>query len=74
MKEFKYVSQNDNIAAFRDALETCSYGQVISSKFDIEYIPGDYSSSLIFTPRKSTIINPIDFLLLGFVVARDYIE
>ncbi|OPC34587.1 hypothetical protein [Elizabethkingia miricola] len=72
MKEFKHVAQNDQIDAFIDALETNSIGMIISSKYDIKHIPGTYSSSLIFTPKKDTEINPIDFLLLGFYVGRDY--
>lgn len=74
MKEFKLSSQNDQIDAFRDALETNSIGIVISSKYDIKYMPGTYSSSLIFTPKKDTEVNPIDFLLLGFFVGSDYMD
>ncbi|CAI9673418.1 MULTISPECIES: hypothetical protein [Elizabethkingia] len=72
MKKFKHVSQNDQIEAFKDALETNSIGKQISEKYDIKYIPGTYSSSLIFTPKEDTEINPIDFLLLGYYVGRDY--
>lgn len=72
MKECRINFQNDVIEKILEALKTCGTGIGIVEKYSLEILKGDYSSTIVFTPKEGEEINARDFFMLGYFVGRDY--
>jgi len=72
MKELKIAHQNDLILNIIAALKTCVLGIGIREVYDIRINRGPYSSEIIFSKKNGTLIEAIDFFMLGYLVGRDY--
>lgn len=72
MKDCRINAQNDIIKNILFALDTCSQGLGMKEKYEIKKEPGNYGSTLVFTPMLGFEMNPADFFWLGYYFGRDY--
>lgn len=70
-EKIKINSQNDIIDIILLALKEVSIGIGIATSCDIKVEKGDYSSTIVFSP-KNLKINYQDFFWFGYFVGRDY--
>lgn len=71
---YRINSQNDTIEKILLAFEELTIGIGIASICDIKVNRGEYSSTIVMTPKEGKEISQSDFFWLGYFVGRDFEE